>query len=175
VDGETYYCEVTGIVGSCGTATSEKATLTIIKGIKVTKPIDLTITDGGNASFSVSVSGEPDYKYQWEENDGTGWKTISDGGKYSGAKTFELKITNALKAVFDGNQYRCVVNSTGAVCGSNATSSPATLNINTVLKIFEQPNNLVACLDDAIDFEITGTSAGLDYVWEYNDGRGTWS
>ncbi|WP_421920497.1 T9SS type B sorting domain-containing protein [Marinifilum sp.] len=171
LDGETYYCEVTGKSGDCGKVISKKATLTIIKEVAVTNPLDQNIADGANAKFGVVATGEPNYTYQWQENSGSGWNDIFDGGKYSGAKTSELLITNALKADFDGNQYRCVVNSDGTVCGSNAISNAAILTINSVNKISAQPEDQVVCEGENIVFEITGTKAtGLTYQWQYHNG-----
>ncbi|MDQ2179421.1 hypothetical protein, partial [Marinifilum sp. D714] len=170
VDGETYYCEVTGTVGSCGTATSEKATLTIIKEVAVTKPVDLTITDGADATFSVVASGEPNYSYQWQVFDGT-WKDINDVDKYSGTQTSELKITNADIATYNGKQYRCVVVSDGTVCFSSATSDLATLTILAVNKIAVQPGNQVVCEGEDIVFTVSGTkTTGLTYQWQYHTG-----
>ncbi|WP_054715797.1 Ig-like domain-containing protein [Marinifilum fragile] len=170
VDGENYYCEVTGTVGSCGTATSEKATLSVIKEVAVTNPVDLIIADGADATFSVVASGEPNYSYQWQVFDGA-WKDINDVDKYSGTQTSELKITNALKADFNGNQYRCVVISDGTICSSSATSDFATLTILAVNKIAIQPTNQLVCEGEDIVFTVTGTkSTGLTYQWQYHTG-----
>ena len=170
VDGETYYCEVTGIVGSCGTATSGKATLTIIKEVAVTNPLDITIDDGADAKFSVIASGEPNYSYQWQVFDGT-WKDINNVDKYSGTQTSELKIANADKATYNGKQYRCVVVSDGTVCSSSATSDFATLTILVVNKIAVQPSNQVVCEGEDIVFTVTGTKTkGLTYQWQYHTG-----
>ncbi|MCY1636764.1 hypothetical protein, partial [Marinifilum sp. D737] len=171
VDGETYYCEVTGIVGSCGTATSEKATLTIIKEVAVTNPLDITISDGADAKFSVTASGEPNYSYQWQVFDGT-WKDINDVDKYSGTQTSELKITNADKASYNGKQYRCIVVSDGTVCSSSATSAKATLTITSVVKIASHPSNSVSCDGEDVDLTIEGYFDALNYTWEFNDGSG---
>ncbi|WP_282016647.1 hypothetical protein, partial [Marinifilum flexuosum] len=170
VDGETYYCEVTGIVGSCGTATSGKATLTIIKEVAVTNPLDITIDDGADAKFSVIASGEPNYSYQWQVFDGT-WKDINNVDKYSGTQTSELKIANADKVTYNGKQYRCVVVSDGTVCSSSATSDFATLTILVVNKIAVQPSNEVVCEGEDIVFTVTGTkTTGLTYQWQYHTG-----
>ena len=68
VDGEAYYCVVSG--DACGNATSEKATLTVVQEVAVTDPLDQNIADGANATFSVVASGEPNYTYQWQEYSG---------------------------------------------------------------------------------------------------------
>ncbi|MGQ1910266.1 immunoglobulin domain-containing protein [Marinifilum sp. RC60d5] len=167
-NGSTYYCTVTGTIGDCGTAKSNEATLTIIKEVSVTDPIDQYIADGADATFNVKASGEPEYSYQWQVWNGTDWFDISDVDKYSGTKTTELKITNADKATYDGKQYRCVVLSSGKVCNSSATSNEATLHINTVVKIAAQPENQTVCEGENAIFEITGKISDLTYTWEYS-------
>nr|WP_320117109.1 immunoglobulin domain-containing protein [uncultured Marinifilum sp.] len=174
-NGSTYYCTVTGTIGDCGTAISNKATLTIINKVSVTDPSDQYIADGADATFSVSASGEKEYTYQWQIWVGPGvddWLDISDVDKYSGTKTAELKITNADKATYDGKQYRCVVQSSGLVCNSSATSNEATLHINTVVKIASQPKGAEACDGDNVDLTIEGYFDALTYTWQYNDGSG---
>ncbi|MCY1636754.1 immunoglobulin domain-containing protein, partial [Marinifilum sp. D737] len=175
VDGESYYCEVKN---TCATVQSKRASLTVVKILGTTNPLDLTIADGADATFKVTASGEPNYSYQWEENKGSGWNPIIDGIKYSGATTSELKITNALKADFDGNQYRCVVSTDGngtVVCITNVTSSAATLTINTVVKVAVQASDAEVCFGKDAKLSVEGTSDALTFTWEYNNGSGTWS
>jgi len=172
VNGQSYYCVVSG--SSCNTAKSHKASLTIIKNVSVTDPLDLTISDGANAGFSVVASGEPSYTYQWQENDGGGWNNLSDGGKYSGVNLPALKITGADRVTFDGNQYRCVVGSTGAVCASSVTSNLATLTVIEVTKIAVQPNGTTVCFNDNATLSVEGASAGLTYTWYYKKGAGAY-
>jgi hypothetical protein len=172
VNGSSYYCEVTGSVGGCVIAKSEKATLTVIQEVSVTDPHDQNIADGANAIFSVVASGEPEYSYQWQEKVGAGtWTNISNGGKYSGATTETLLITKA-NTTFDGNQYRCLVNSSGAICSSNATSGAATLTINDVIKIAGHPTEKTACEGNSIDLTVEAYYDALTYTWQFDDGSG---
>ncbi|MDE5418739.1 gliding motility-associated C-terminal domain-containing protein [Labilibaculum sp. DW002] len=165
VHGQSYYCVVSG--DACNDATSEIATLTVYEEVSIVdQPLDVTIPDGGNASFTVNVAGEPDYTYQWEENSGSGWSALANGGKYSGVDSQTLTVSGADKLTFDTNQYRCVVGNTK--CSANATSDPATLTITSVVKIFGQPDNMEACLPNAVVYEIIGSTAGLAYEWEYS-------
>ncbi|WP_209319789.1 immunoglobulin domain-containing protein [Ancylomarina longa] len=169
VDGQSYYCVVSG--NACGTAISGKANLTVVNEVTVSNPLDQEIADGADATFSVTASGEPNYTYQWQVLDGT-WKDITGVDKYSGTKSDELKITNADKATYDGNQYRCVVESSGAICASTATSNAATLTISSVIKIASNPTNAIACDGVDVDLTIEGYFDTLSYKWEYDDGSG---
>ncbi|MBN2597744.1 MAG: gliding motility-associated C-terminal domain-containing protein [Marinifilaceae bacterium] len=172
VNGQSYYCVVSG--STCNTATSAKATLTIIKNVSVTDPSDLTISDGANANFSVVASGEPFYTYQWQENTGSGWNNLSNGGKYSGVNLPTLQITGADQATFNGNQYRCEVISSGAVCASSVISNPATLTVTEVTKIAVQPTNTTVCFNTNANISAEGTTAGLTYTWYYKKGAGAY-
>ena len=100
------------------------------------------------------------------------WNNISDAGKYSGTNTADLLITNADIGTFNGKQYRCVVNSSGAICSSSATSNAATLTINAVIKIASHPSGTDACDGSSVDLSVEGYFDALTYTWEYNDGGG---
>ncbi|MCY1636763.1 immunoglobulin domain-containing protein, partial [Marinifilum sp. D737] len=167
VDGESYYCEVKNF---CGTVQSKVASLTVVEILSTTNPGNLTIADGANATFSVTASGEPNYSYQWQEDSGAGFIDIPEGGKYSGTKTAELKITNADKATFDGYKYQCIVSTSGTVCVPNVTSGIATLTIEAVDKILNQPTNIEVCFNDKVELSVEGKVAGLTYEWMYHKG-----
>ncbi len=165
VNGQSYYCVVSG--DACINATSEIATLTVYEEVSIVdQPLDVTIPDGGNASFTVHVSGEPDYTYQWQIKNGATWDNLSDVGKYTGSESETLSVSGADQANFNGNQYRCVVNNTK--CSAPATSDLATLNLTSVYKIFGQPDNFEVCLPGAAVYEVKGSTSGLTYEWEYS-------
>jgi hypothetical protein len=93
--------------------------------------------EGTNSfSFTVAVSGSPNYNYQWQVSpDGTSWTNIANGGVYgttavttgSATASNTLTITNA-DASYNGKQYRCVVQNCNGT--QTATSSAATLTVN---------------------------------------------
>ncbi|MFA9371973.1 MAG: gliding motility-associated C-terminal domain-containing protein [Labilibaculum antarcticum] len=172
VNGQTYYCVVSG--SACNNATSNKASLTILKNVAVTNPLDRTIADGANASFSVIASGEPAYSYQWQVKNGASWDDLTDVGKYSGVNLHKLQITGADKATFNGKQYRCIVNSSGAICDGVATSNLATLTVTDVAKIAVQALSTTVCFTDNATLSVEGTIAGLTYTWYYKIGAGVY-
>ncbi len=83
------------------------------------QPASVEAASGTPASFTVKASGIG-LSYQWQYNNGSGWKT-SNG---TGAQTDTLTI-NA-KATYNGWQYRCVVTGEN---GSNAISDAAALTV----------------------------------------------
>ncbi len=123
MDGYLYRCIVTD---NCSNAdTSGSAGLTVFTIIYInTPPANQTVTAGGNASFSVSVTGDV-IGYQWEEDQGNGYAPLSDGGIYSGANTQTLTITGVTSSM-NGYQYRCTMYG-----NCNVETSPgATLTVN---------------------------------------------
>ena len=89
-------------------------------------PGDQNITEGDNATFTASASGNPAPTYQWQENSGSGWSDISDGGVYSGAATATLTLTNVLLSM-DGYQYRCLASN---IVQPDVKSDAAMLTVN---------------------------------------------
>jgi len=88
-----------------------------------TQPSDFT---GCSATFTVAAEGNEPLTYQWQENDGTGFSDISNGGIYSGALSETLLISGAAGSM-DGWQYRCVVSGS---LGYSTTSTAASLTVN---------------------------------------------
>ncbi len=76
---------------------------------------------GESLSFSVIATGAG-LTYQWQEDSGSGFADISDGGVYFGATTMDLVISDV--SGLDGNDYQCVVTGT---CDTQ-TSALATLS-----------------------------------------------
>jgi uncharacterized repeat protein (TIGR03803 family) len=87
----------------------------------------VTTCANGNASFSINAIGLG-ITYQWQENNGSGFTNITNGGIYSGATTNTLTLTGVTQSM-NGYQYRCVV--TGTVPPS-AFSVAASLLIHSV-------------------------------------------
>lgn len=85
-----------------------------------TQPSDATAVQGATASFTVAAQGA--VGYQWQVNDGSGWKNVEDGSGMNEAAYTTPETTLDM----DGWKYRCVV--TGSY--DEATSNEATLTVN---------------------------------------------
>jgi hypothetical protein len=166
IDGYQYRC--TGSLLSCSSSgTSNVATLTINNLPAITlQPSNSTIGAGSNTSFSVTATGTA-ITYQWQENSGSGFSNITDGGVYSGATTATLSLT-AAGAGLNTYQYRCVVSGT---CAPSATSNAGTLTVNTAPAITSQPSNSTICNNTNTSFSITASNATA-YQWQLNNGSG---
>jgi hypothetical protein len=132
-----------------------------------TQPAPQIILTGANASFSVAATGTG-VTYQWQENTGSGFSDVTDGGVYSGATTNALTITGAT-AGMSGYEYQCVV--TGTSPCSPATSNSALLTVSNT-GISSHPVNVDLCDSGTATFSVTATGDVNSYQWYEDDGLG---
>jgi len=93
-----------------------------------TQPASVSTYNNLPISFSASGGGAPDPTYQWQSGPTASgpWSNISNGGRFSGATSSTLTISNTLAA--DAIYYQVVLaNSSGSV-----TSNPAQLTLTIV-------------------------------------------
>lgn len=170
LNGYQYRCVATSNCGSV--ATSNAATLTILAQPAVTaNPTNDTICVNANTTYSVSATGFG-LTYQWQENTGSGWTNITNGGIYSNATTSTLSLTGVTSGMHN-NQYRCVVSGT---CSPSATSNSALLVITNALSITSHPSAATVCTGTPGTMSVSATAGGLNitYQWQVNSGSG-WS
>src|SRR5205085_2028545 len=100
-------CDATGV-------TSAVAALTINEQPEITaQPVNSTICENGNTTFTVNagVTTSPGYQWQISTNGGVSYSNIANGGIYSGATTSTLTLTAASLAT-NNNLYRVIVSGT---------------------------------------------------------------
>lgn len=168
MSGAAYRCKVTS---SCGptTITTSCATLTVVTSVTVTtQPVNQTICNGANTSFTVAGSGTG-VLYQWQVNTGAGFANITNGGVYSGATAATLVLTGA-NTTYSGYQYRCLLSNT--TCTTPGVSNAATLTVNALPAISSSPISQTICADNDVSFSITATGTGITYQWQVNTGSG---
>ncbi|MBN2634392.1 MAG: DUF2341 domain-containing protein [Bacteroidales bacterium] len=108
----TYY--VTQTVNGCESSATTTG-LTILDELTITgQPAAASACIGGNATFTVSVTGYNPV-YQWHE-DGS---PLSEGGVYSGVNTSTLTLINPGSGL-DGRTYTCVITTS---CGTSPQTS----------------------------------------------------
>ncbi|WP_157510437.1 beta strand repeat-containing protein, partial [Flavobacterium frigidarium] len=139
--------KVTGAV-TAYTGTNSKVT-TATKVEITTQPSSKSTRVGGDAIFTVAASavntntfaaGTPDYTlptpgtetsgttvYQWQEDSGSGFVSIIDGGIYGGATTATLTLT-AVTANINGYKYQVIVTQPDNIC-TNIISSAGVLTL----------------------------------------------
>jgi len=146
-DVDSYSCVVTG---TCGTATSNSATLSIFPNPEITlQPESKVVCQGTFVQFTVTATNAT--SYQWKR-----------GATVVGGNSATLSISNAQSS--DEGEYTCTVTGT---CTS-VTSEIATLTVNQTTAISTQPESQTACAGSNVSFNVTAIGAGLSYQWQKN-------
>ncbi len=142
------------VMGTCGTATSSVATLTVNAATTVaTQPTNQAVCAGSPTSFSVTASGTGPFTYQWRKN----------GSNIANATGSTFNIASVTAS--DAATYDVVVTGT---CG-NATSSAATLTVNAATGVSSQPSSQTICAGAPASFSVTASGTGpFTYQWRKN-------
>jgi len=147
-----------------GVVASSNATLTVLVPPSiVTQPTNQTVVQGGNASFSVTLSAlsTTPLAYQWQFN----------GANIPGANgsSYAKVVVQPSDA---GNYSVVITNAAGSV-----TSAPASLTVIIPASISTQPANQMAAQGANVTFSVVATgSPSLSYQWYTNGvplGNGT--
>ena len=145
-DAGSYTCVVSGEAGT--SVTSDAATVTVNALPVITQqPSSQTINEGGNISLEVTATGATGY--QWKK----------DGSDIPSATEATYSKSGALPA--DAGSYTCVV--TGA--GGSVTSSPATVTVNALPVITQQPTNQEITEGETLTLNVVATGA-TGYQWK---------
>lgn len=145
-DAGSYTCVVSGEGGT--SITSDAATVTVNALPVITQqPSSQTINEGGNINLEVTATGATGY--QWKK----------DGSDIPSATDATYSKSGALPA--DAGSYTCVV--TGA--GGSVTSSPATVTVNALPVITQQPTNQEITEGETLTLNVVATGA-TGYQWK---------
>lgn len=116
------------------------------------EPIDDIGCVTASAQFTVTAQADG---YQWQEDPGTGFVNVVDGGIYSGAQTATLNL-NGLTLVMNGYEYRCVLTNN---CGDSYNTSAGILTVDPCvgleettseeLKVYPNPGNGIFTVESA--------------------------
>lgn len=141
-----------------------------------TQPVDVTVTEGATAEFSVSATATRSavLSYQWQKQEGGAgeWANITNA-------TAATYTTGALNVANDnGDKYRAIVSAT--LGATPVTSNAVTLTVNaSVITIDTQPADATAAEGETATFNVAATATGgatLSYQWEVStDDGATWT
>lgn len=142
------------ITNEIGTITSQSAALRVRQPPLVTvPPSSLTVTQRQSATFSVTVTGDGPFAYQW----------LFNGNAINGATSPILTLNNLLPTA--AGQYS--VRITNVV--RSVTSPAATLTVRPLPVIAQQPASLIVTQGQTAAFTVTATSeTPLNYQWRQN-------
>lgn len=151
------------VSNATGSVTSNAATVTVNAPVSTvtitTQPVDVTVTAGEPASFTVAATGDAPIIYQWEkEIEGTFTPILG-----ATSATYALASTSPA----DAGNYRAVVTNPHG----SATSSPASLIVNAPVapSIVTPPSSLSISVGAGATFSVTVTgTAPFTYQWLKN-------
>lgn len=153
-DAGFYSVEVTG---ACPLSLNIPLTakLSIIKGFTITAQPSGTqsVCPGATVSYSVTVTGGKNVKYQWKRN----------GQALPGENKANLSFT--VNTTADAGTYTCDVTDD---CGTTQATTAATVNVGSVPAITAQPQGVTVCEGGNANFTLTATGGNLKYQWSKN-------
>ena len=164
-DGQLYRCI---IIDKSGTKTvkvaSDAAAIHTAFDGKITKqPSDFSGLIGKKATFTVETEGS-NLTYQWQYNNGSGWKNSNSTGYDTASMT--VKITEAR----NGQLYRCIIKNSN---GKQIISDEAKIIVTRPeVKITKQPVDVYDEMGKYAVFSVEAEGEGLTYKWQYSTGYG---
>ncbi|MCB0736506.1 MAG: immunoglobulin domain-containing protein, partial [Bacteroidetes bacterium] len=165
----TWYKRTTFDGGGCTQQETSPVKFTVTPQTTIgTNPTNQTGCEGNNVSFSVTASSGHGLTYQWQEDKGSGFANLANGGNYFNVTLSSMLVIN-LSSSMNGYKYRCVVSSTAC---NDETSNEATLTVQTAPSITTQPSNQTECNGNDATFSLTATGTGLTYQWQEDNGGG---
>ncbi len=163
------------IVGGACTPSiaSDPALLTVETNVSITtQPSDLAECEDGAVQFTVTATGTS-LIYQWQENNGSGWSNLSDGGIYSGTGTDVLTLTGITSSM-NSWDYRVTVVNGGSACVDSEISNSANLAVNEKPEIASQPLAATVCEGTSALFSVNaGATTSPGYQWQVSTDGGT--
>ncbi|WP_431838357.1 immunoglobulin domain-containing protein [Cellulomonas sp. Y8] len=166
MDGWLYRVRFTN---AAGPAWSEPAALTVHARPVVTEhPADVSVTEGGSATFTVGVAGGAGTTLQWQESV-DGWATSAPVPGATGASL----VVDDVPLALDGRQYRVRV----ASPGGTVLSDPATLTVTPARPtVTLHPTDQRTTEGGSVTFDAAygGTDAPTTVQWQVStDGGAT--
>ena len=134
-------------------------------------PVKRITNANTTVTYTVSAAGTGGITYQWQEKvPGGNWANITNGGKYSGATTATLTLTDVISSM-NNNKYRVTVKILSFACDQDITTPEVFLRISND---FDQDGiiNSVDLDDDndgILDTEETGGDLDGDGVPNWFD------
>ncbi|MDP2875177.1 MAG: immunoglobulin domain-containing protein [Holophaga sp.] len=162
-DAASYSVVVTNTLnGTTATTPSNAAVLTVNPAATTPtisiQPLPVTVTEGDNASFSVTATGDGTLTYQW----------MKGGSAISGKTDATLNLTAVTTA--DAGNYSVEVTNTLNGTSASAISDVVALTVGTYASptITTQPQSATVTAPDGKTFSVVATGTPLTYVWKKN-------
>ncbi|MFN4124041.1 MAG: gliding motility-associated C-terminal domain-containing protein [Flavobacteriales bacterium] len=147
-------------------------TITQLSQLQIGTPQNQEVCAGQSASFSVgnAVAG---LNYQWQisTDGGANFTNLTNTAPYSNVTAAAMTV-NPVTAAMNGHQFRCVVSGS---CATPLNSSVATLTVQDLPNITQQPQNAAAC-NQSINFSVQASGNSNTFQWQVStNGGGTYT
>lgn len=156
-------CEISGD-GKTDIIIRRNSGITVLKN---TVGQSLQLCSGGNGTIFSSLTGTT---YQWQQNTGTGYTSISNGANFNGTNTTTLQLINIPQS-WNSFKYRCIVDTD--------TSNAYTLLVNNSLAPSAQISHCpaVTCAGNSTNFTVMVTHGGIttSYQWQDSSNAAGWT
>jgi len=151
-----YYVKITN---AGGTVTSSTATLLVFAPPAITsQPVSLTVTQGQNATFTVSANGSGNLYYQWSKN----------GTLVAGATSSKLRMPDA--KLSDAGKYTVTV--TNAYGFVTSPQSTLTVAVRPIIVLTGSANSPAGSTGFTVRFSVP---TGVPYIIEASSGLNDWT
>jgi hypothetical protein len=135
-----------------------------------------TVDAGASVSFTATGTGNPAPTVQWQvsTNGGVSYSNVTNGGVYAGATSNTLQI-NPASAAQNGYMYQAVFSNTiyGSGTVQTATTTPATLTVDSVPTIVTSPSNVTVVTGGTTTFTASATGNPAPTVqWQVSTNGG---
>lgn len=135
-----------------------------ICGALISSPENVNAAKGTKATFTANHT-DPLAEYQWQLNNGTGFKNIKDTLQYSGSTTKSLKVAN-LSFTNNFYEFRCIIKSASCI----DTTQKALLKVCG--SILNQNFTQNVKIGDNAQFAIVHNDPSAIFAWQINIGAG---
>lgn len=129
------------------------------------QPGDTAVCTGTAARFVMAASGA--LSYQWQINNGTGWRNLQNNSTYAGVDDDTL-VLSSTATTMDRNMYRCMMTN---ACGGTAVTDAARLRVDisnwpapSVSIVADKPS---ACPGVPITFAAIPVNPGVIYTYSW--------
>lgn len=132
--------------------------------VQITQSASIIAVTGDTAKFKANTS-DPNPKFQWQSDIGSGYLDLTNAGQYFGATDSVLFIKNVSKTN-NKQKFRCFITTDSC----SGFSIPTTLTVNCVVS--QQPINSSVQVGDKAFFNIYSIDQSAQYQWQINIGSG---
>ncbi|MBT1699260.1 gliding motility-associated C-terminal domain-containing protein [Fulvivirgaceae bacterium PWU4] len=124
-------------------------------------PAATVVCAGSEATFTGVVTGTATgYRYQWQQNNGSGWTDIT-------GETGRSMTLSSIPQAVNNTSYRVVAGNPGC---TPVPSAATLITVNALSNITAHPTDAVTCEGGSARFTVSVTGTALAYQWQMHSG-----